>query len=120
MGIGSELIKRIPYKKGLKLAQDLFKKFKKATPAQQKIIKQEVKAKGLTEKFNYIKLKTDPKRPLKEVKPYGHTRAGKKPSLDVYEKTGAGYGRKKGGTVSKRKKGGQVGSGSSFVASLYK
>ena len=115
-----EGLKRIPYKEGLKLAKDLFKKFKNATPAQQKIIKQEVKAKGLTDKFNYIKLKTDPTQPLKQRKAYGHTLAGKKPSLDIYEKTGAGVGRKKGGKITKRKTGGKVGSGSSFVASLYK
>ena len=115
-----EGLKRIPYKEGLKLAQALFKKFKNATPAQQKIIKQEVKAKGLTDKFNYIKLKTDPTKPLKQKKAYGNTPAGKKPSLDTYENTGVGAGRKKGGKITKRKSGGKVGSGSNFVASLYK
>jgi len=117
MGIAKEITKRIPYKEGLKLAKDLFKKFKNATPAQQKIIKQEVKAKGLTDKFNYIKLKTNPTQPLKQIKEYGHTPAGKKPSLDIYEDTAAGTGRKKGGKIKYKARGGEAGKGIKFKSS---
>ena len=153
LGVGA----RLAYKPAIKLAKNLAKKYFQKGSNKKEIVKQ-VKDKGILEKFNNFKLKFDPKRPLKEVKPYGHTRAGKKPSLDVYEKTGAGVGRKKGGKVAprdegvsygpegtimkggkvitprkarlkvselgkkttKRKKGGKVGLGSTFVASLYK
>jgi hypothetical protein len=115
LGVGA----RLAYKPAIKLAKNLAKKYFQKGSNKKEIVKQ-VKDKGILEKFNNFKLKFDPKRPLKEVKPYGRTRAGKKSSLDVYEKTGAGVGRKKGGKITKRKTGGQVGSGSTFVASLYK
>ena len=88
-------------------AKKLAKKYWSKGADKERIIK-EAKDKGILEKFNNFKLKNDPSKPLKQRKADGHTPAGKKPSLDVYDKTGAGVGRKKGGPVKKYARGGGV------------
>tara|TARA_R100001015_G_C4446301_1_gene38063 strand:- start:35 stop:382 length:348 start_codon:yes stop_codon:yes gene_type:complete len=99
---------KLGYKPAMTLAKKLAKKYWSEGSNKKDIVK-EAKEKNILQKFNNFKLKYDPKKPLdkKSDRAVSPT-AGKKPSLDTYEDTGAGVGRKKGGYIKKYAKGGGV------------
>jgi hypothetical protein len=101
---GGRYKKKLSYTEKKKLGRKLAKKFDntKSKKEKQNILK-EVRDKGVREMFNKFKEPTG-----KSLGQTGYTSAGKKPSLDTYEDTGAGLGRKKGGYIKKYAKGGGV------------
>jgi hypothetical protein len=97
-------VAKLAYKPAMQLAKKLATKYW-SKGADKKQIVQEVRDKGVLEKFNALKLKLDPKKPLNKSSNTGdpsHSLAkknigNKKPNMDIQE----GYMKASGGKVKK-------------------